>query len=130
MEQKHQITQQAEPSLFLPLTRCLLSRNTLVVPACFPHSIHAWHGTRSFLVLAGSCRLRCGLLVWELPAPMSPRRMLFGRGKGVQDTQFQFSFQINATCESETQHSKVHSSLCLVMDVVTPGNRTCVYLAP
>ena len=79
-EQKHQITQQPELSLFLPVTRCLPSRITLVFPACFPRSIPPRHRTDRFVVpaglqKAGSCKLGCGLLLWELPASLSPRRM-------------------------------------------------------
>lgn len=87
-EQKHQITRQPEPSLFLPVTRCLPSRTTLAVLACFPPSVPPRRRTDRFLVpaglrKAGSCRLGCGLLVRELPASVSPRRVQgpFGRGK-------------------------------------------------
>lgn len=131
--------------MFLPVTHCLPSRITLLVPACFPPSIPVcfpcsilpWHRTGGFLVAAGlqragSCRLGCGLVVWELPASVSMRRMPgpFGRGKGVRDTRFQFSFQIKATCERETLGQQ--STFFLVPDDAIRmshlGSGTCVHL--
>lgn len=87
-EQKHQIARQPEPSLFLPVTRCLPPSITLVAPACFPCSLLPWPRPAGFLYLLG-CRRQggllqgCGLLVWELPASVSPWRMQgpFGREK-------------------------------------------------